>query len=128
MTHIFISKILTYFVAMVWLINGLICKVLNFVPRHQEIVSEILGVTHASMLTKAIGIAEMVMAIWVISGIKSRINAILQIVIIAMMNILEFILVPQLLLWGRLNLIFALLLIMIIYYNEFVLKKRSLQL
>lgn len=119
-----ISKILTYFIALVWLINGLICKILNLVPRHQEIVSEIIGPDFATILIKAIGFSEILMAIWLISGIKSRTNAILQIMVIAIMNILEFLLVPHLLLWGRLNIIFALLLIAIIYYNEFVLKKQ----
>lgn len=119
-----ISKILTYFIALVWLINGLLCKVLNFVPRHQEIVSEIIGPDYAPILIKAIGFSEILMAIWILSRIKSRTNAILQIMVIATMNILEFILVPHLLLWGRLNIIFAMLLIAIIYYNEFVLKKQ----
>lgn len=125
MNHSYLSKFLTYLIALVWFINGLICKVLNYVPRHQEIVSEILGATYASPLTKAIGISEILMALWVVSGIKSRINAVLQIVIIATMNIMEFMLVPQLLLWGRLNLVFALLLVAIVYYNEFVLKEET---
>lgn len=119
-----ISKILTYFTALVWLINGLICKVLNLVPRHQEIVSEILGPDFAPILIKVIGFSEILMAVWIITGIKSRTNAILQIMIIATMNIIEFLLVPHLLLWGRINIIFALLLIAIVYYNEFVLKKQ----
>ncbi len=38
------------------------------------------------------------------------------------MNIIEFICVPDLLLWGRLNLLFAMLFIWIIYYHEFILK------
>ena len=124
MSRLILSKLLTYFIALVWFINGLLCKVLNYVPRHQEIVSEILGPAYALSLTKAIGLSEILMAIWVISGIKSRTSAVLQIVIIATMNVLEFILVPHLLLWGRLNLIFALFLIGIIYYNEFIIKKQ----
>lgn len=118
-----ISYILTYCIALVWLINGLYCKVLKYVPRHQQIVEEILGADYADLLTKTIGFSEIIMAIWVFSGIKSRFNAIFQIVIIASMNVLEFILVPHLLLWGRLNILFATILIAIIYYNEFVLKK-----
>ncbi len=117
-------KLLTYLIATVWLINGLICKVLNYVPRHQEIVGEILGSDYAGVLTTGIGVSEIAMAIWIISGIKSRINTILQIVIIATMNILEFILVPELLLWGRFNILFATCLILIIYYNEFILKRK----
>jgi len=43
------------------------------------------------------------------------------------MNTLEFILVPDLLLWGRLNSLFALLFISLVYYNEFVLNKKLIQ-
>ena len=117
-------NLLTYLIALVWLVNGLFCKVLNWVPRHEQIVASILGNQYADVLTKAIGIAEILMAIWIISGIKSRINAWLQMLIIALMNFLEFLLVPDLLLWGRLNLLFAILFIAIIYCNEFVLHKK----
>ncbi len=43
-------------------------------------------------------------------------------VVISTMNILEFLLVPQLLLWGRFNIVFAVIFIALIYYNEFKLK------
>ncbi len=118
------SKILNYFIAAVWLANGLLCKVMNLVPRHQEIVATILGQEHARLLTVAIGISEVLMAVWILSGIRSRLNAIFQIAVIAVMNTLEFILVPGLLLWGRFNALFALLLILVIYYKEFHLKPK----
>ena len=63
------------------------------------------------------------MAFWILSKIWTRINAIIQIIVIATMNTLEFLLVPDLLLWGRANAIFAFLFILIIYYNEFHLRK-----
>lgn len=118
-----INKILTIFIAAVWLLNGLICKVLNLVPRHQQIVAEILGQEHSRILTILIGIAEIVMAIWVISKYKSKINATLQIAIVATMNLLEFLLVPELLMWGKLNSLFAIVFIFLVWYNEFVLPK-----
>ena len=37
------------------------------------------------------------------------------------MNVIEFILVPDLLLWGKMNAIFAFLLVLVVYYNEFIL-------
>ena len=80
-------KLLNYVIAGVWLINGLFCKVLNLVPRHQEIVARILGNEHARLLTILIGVAEIIMAIWILSGIKTRLNAIAQILVIAAMNI-----------------------------------------
>ena len=118
-----LHKVLNYSIASIWLVNGLVCKVLNFVPRHQQIVAEILGSEHSRLLTIAIGFSEIIMAIWVISQFKSRINAVAQIIIVALMNLLEFIIVPELLLWGKLNSFFALLFIGVVYYNEFILKK-----
>lgn len=118
-----LHKVLNYSIASIWLVNGLVCKVLNFVPRHQQIVAEILDSEHSRLLTIAIGFSEIIMAIWVISQFKSRINAVAQIIIVALMNLLEFILVPELLLWGKLNSFFALLFIGVVYYNEFILKK-----
>ena len=118
------AKIINYFIAAVWLVNGLFCKILKLVPRHQEIVATILGQEHARLLTIAIGISEVLMALWILSGIKSRLNTLLQIAVITVMNTLEFILVPGLLLWGRFNALFALLLILVIYYNEFHLKPK----
>ncbi|SHF91332.1 DoxX-like family protein [Flavisolibacter ginsengisoli] len=112
-------QILTSFIATVWLINGLVCKVLNLVPRHQEIVTRILGDEHARLLTTLIGVSEIGMAIWILSGIWTRLNTVTQIVVIGTMNTLEFFLVPDLLLWGKANAFFAILFILVIYYNEF---------
>ena len=111
--------------AAIWLTNGLFCKVLNLVPRHEQIVAQVLGLDYSRSLTVLIGLSEIVMAMWVLSKYRSRLNAIVQIVIIALMNTLEFILVPDLLLWGRFNSVFAFLLIALIYYNEFVLHKNQ---
>ena len=122
-----IHKILTYCIASIWLINGLACKILNFVPRHQQIIARILGSEHARTFTIIIGLLETAMAIWILSNIKTRLNAITQIIIIAIMNTLEFFLVPGLLLWGKNNAVFACLLIIVIYYNEFYLNKKPAQ-
>lgn len=120
----FLHKSLIYFIALVWLVNGLLCKVLNLVPRHQEIVGRILNEDHSRPLTFAIGLAEIGMAIWVLSGFKSRRNAILQILLVITMNIIEFISVPDLLLWGKFNALFAFLFAIIIYFNEYHLKNK----
>jgi len=119
-----IHKILTITIATVWLLNGLVCKVLNLVPRHQQIVAEILGQEHSRFLTVLIGFSEIIMAIWIVSGYKSRLNVVLQMVIVLTMNILESLLVPDLLLWGRMNFLFAILFLSIVWYNEFVLSKK----
>jgi len=124
MTDKSIHKLLNYCIAAIWLVNGLFCKVLNFVPRHQQIVASILGDKYSRTFTILIGLSETVMAIWIVSRIKTRLNAITQIIIIAIMNTLEFFLVPHLLLWGRFSSVFAFLLIIVIYYNEFYLNKK----
>ena len=120
----FWNKLLILCFSLIWLINGLFCKVLNFVPRHQQIVAEILGEAFARPLTIAIGIGEVFMAIWIISRKFSHLCAIAQIFLIVSMNILEFILSPHLLLWGRLNIVFALCLAALVYYQEFILQTR----
>ena len=96
-------------------------------PRHEEIVGKILHLDRpsANIFTIIIGLSETLMAIWILSRIKHRLNAIAQIAIIATMNTLEFLLVPDLLLWGKLNSAFAFLFILLIYFNEFVLKKQN---
>ena len=71
-----IYKILLYCTAAVWVANGLFCKVLNLVPRHQDIVAKILGDDFSRPLTVLIGISEIVMAIWVLSGFKTKLNVI----------------------------------------------------
>lgn len=111
-------------IAAVWLINGLYCKVLNGVPRHTEIVGRILGADWARPLTVLIGLAEVGMAVWIVSRIRARISALLQIAIVATMNLLEFVLVPDLLLWGKMNALFAFLFILGIYYHEFILPEK----
>jgi DoxX-like protein len=57
------SKILTFLIATVWLANGLLCKVLDFVPRHEQIVARILGNDYSRPLTILIGLSEIVMVI-----------------------------------------------------------------
>lgn len=111
-------------IAAVWLVNGFVCKVLNLVPRHQQIVANILGSDHSRSFTLLIGLAEIGMGIWILSGIKPKMNAITQIVVILAMNTLEFILVPHLLLWGKANAIFAFLFVLFIYYYTFYLNPR----
>jgi hypothetical protein len=127
MTNKAIHKLLTYCILIVWIANGLFCKVLNIVPRHQQIVARILGIEHSRLLTIAIGCSEIFMAIWILSKIKTRLNAIAQIVIVAIMNTIEFIIVPDLLLWGKLNAVFAFLFILFVYFNEFYFNKKLVQ-
>lgn len=123
MTNKSIYQILTYGIAAVWIANGLVCKVLNLVPRHEQIVARILGDDFSRPLTALIGLAEIGMAIWVLSRVWARLSAVTQMILVATMNVLEFVLAPDLLLWGRSNALFALLFIGLVYYHEFVLRR-----
>lgn len=120
-----LHKILTVLISLVWLINGLFAKVLGFVPRHQQIVGRILGENYAFIATKVIGSFEILMFVWVISRIRSRFCAITQIIIVAVMNTMEFILVPDILLFGKMNSVIALFFIFTVYYNEFILNRTA---
>lgn len=119
-----IYKILTFMIASVWLINGLFCKVLNLTPRHHEIVERILGDNHSRMITIIIGVSEILIALWIISQYKSKLNALAQITIVAVMNVIEFFIVQDLLLWGAFNSLFALLFMILVYYTNFKLHKK----
>ena len=100
--------ILRILYAAVWVANGLVCKVLDVVPRHREIVGRILGEDYALALTRLIGIGEIGMAVWILSGVKARWSAWAQIGAVMTMNVIEFFLAPDMLLFGRLNILVAL--------------------
>lgn len=67
---------------------------------------------------------EIGMSLWIVSRYKPMLNAIVQILLIATMNALEFFMVPHLLLWGRFNAVFAFAFIGIILFHYF--KNQSL--
>lgn len=104
---------------MVWLLNGAYAKLFGQVPRHELIVKEILEVNNPNQLIIIIGILEIIMAIWIISNKYSKINAITQSALILLMNVLEQIYTPELLLWGKWNFAFAVLFVFFIIWNEF---------
>ena len=111
----------TVLIASIWLINGLFCKLLNLVPRHLAIVKKILGPEYSEEFIMFIGFSEILMAIWILTKYQSKINAVTQMTLVTVMNILEFIRAPDLLLWGKLNALFACVFIVLIYYSEFIL-------
>lgn len=75
----------------------------------------------------AIGASEILMVVWILTRIKSRFCAVFQIMIVGTMNIIEFILAPDLLLFGRMNIVFAAILIVLIYVNEFFFGRKVVQ-
>ena len=109
---------------MVWAINGLV-KLFDLVPRHKEIVSSILSAKWGPLLTRTIGVLELMMVVWILAGIKRRWCVYTQVVAVGLMNMLECLLVPKLLLFGRINGLIAALFITVILVNEFNLRYRN---
>ncbi len=112
--------VLSIAIAVVWGVNGLWCKVLGGVPRHEAIVARVLAAvveavnvhsidvaTVAAVLTRLIGVAELCMLVWFVSGRFSRANAAAQVVIVMTMNVIEQLLAPELLLFGPWNFVWA---------------------
>lgn len=112
-----IRKVFVYLIALVWSTNGLFCKVLGLVPRHEHIVARILGGEYSHLFTVLIGLAEVIMALWIVSGYKAKLNTYVQITVVATMNVIEFFFAPDLLLWGKWNALFAFLFIVLVYLN-----------
>lgn len=106
-------------IAAVWLTNGLFAKLLGWVPRHEEIVAAVLGAAHAGWITKAIGAGEVLIALWVVSGRLAKVGAVVQILLVAAMNVLELVFAREHLLWGPFNAVFALLFMGLVFYNGF---------
>lgn len=120
-----LSRALNIAIAFVWLFNGICCKLLNLEPRHRAIVARVLGEDTAAWATPAIGALEVLMGAWVLSRIAPRSCAVTQISTVAAMNILEFFLAPDLLLFGRLNALFAFFFLVMVYLNAFTLKSSA---
>lgn len=113
------SLTLRLFFAAVWLVNGVWCKIFDGVPRHRAIVARILGDDHSLALTRMIGAGEVVMAVWILSGIRWKWSCAAQIAAVLLMNLIEFFVVPDLLLFGRFNSIVALAYVSLVAWAGF---------
>lgn len=112
-------RLLDYLLGLIWLVMGLYCKVLAFVPRHKMIVSEILGNEVAPTITPLIGIGEIFLGLLIITGYQRKFISVIQIILVLLMNLLESMYAAEYLLWGSLNFIFALIFCGIVYFNGF---------
>jgi hypothetical protein len=102
-----VLRVLVGVTASVWLVNGVWCKVLGRVPRHEAIVARIIGAELAPVVTVLIGCAEILLAAWIISGRHRWLCALTQIVVVLTMNVIEQVAAADLLLWGRFNFLWA---------------------
>lgn len=90
----------TLFVGTVWIFHGLYSKILNGVPRHRQIVGRILGEEYAVLATRAIGLLEVALGVWVFSRCLRVPCAIVQTAALVAMNTLEIALARDLLISG----------------------------
>jgi len=107
---------LTFAIAAVWIVFGMWFKVLGIVPRHRLIVAAILGDSAAGPVTVLVGIAEIGMALWVLSGLYPRACAAVQTLAIVAMNALEIRLARNLLLAPMLMLCANAIFLVVIWY------------
>ena len=76
-------------IALVWLYNGLWCKLLHGCPSHAQIVASIPGLDPraAMVLVWVLGALEVALAAWVLSGLSSRAAAAVQTTLLVGMNL-----------------------------------------
>lgn len=84
--------------AAVWLVFGVVFKILDLVPRHRLIVASVLGEEMARPATLLIGLGEAALGLWILSGFRPRACAAFQTVALISMNALELQLARHLLL------------------------------
>jgi hypothetical protein len=84
--------------ATVWIVSGLGFKLLGWVPRHEAIVAVFFGSALAGPLTKAIGLAEAGLGLWILAARSPRTCAATQTLAIVAMNSLEIAFARELLL------------------------------
>jgi len=75
-------------VAAVWLYNGMWCKLLAGCPSHAAIFSTVPAVFAPvlALLPAALGGAEVALAVWVASGWRRRLAAVIQTALLVSMN------------------------------------------
>jgi uncharacterized membrane protein YphA (DoxX/SURF4 family) len=76
-------------VASVWLFHGLGSKLLDLIPRHRAIVGRIVGDGLSGPVTASVGVAEVLLGLWVASGKSPKACAAVMTAALATMNTLE---------------------------------------
>jgi hypothetical protein len=81
-------KLIRLSIALVWLYEGLWCKVLGGLPSHAAVISSVpfIGPAGSRVALIALGLVECGIAAWVSSGKKMRQAAIVQTVLLVAMN------------------------------------------
>lgn len=84
-------------ISAVWIFHGLYSKLLNGIPRHRMIIRRILGERVSGIAVIAIGIFEIALGVWAFTGWERIACAVIQTLVIAVMNALEILLARELL-------------------------------
>jgi hypothetical protein len=76
-------------IAAVWLYEGLWCKLLGHMPDQEQVVAAhpLFGPGSARLVLKAIGVVEVAIAVWVLSGVAPLLAAIVQTALLVGMNV-----------------------------------------
>jgi uncharacterized protein YqjF (DUF2071 family) len=95
------TEITVRIVAAVWLVHGLFNKLLGGSARHLAIVQSVpgLGGVVGERVLTAIGVGEVAIALWVLSGWRPHLCASTQTVALLSMNVVELTFARPLLLW-----------------------------
>ena len=82
------NKLIRLAIALVWFYQGLWCKVLGGVPRHEAVIAAVpfIGSAAGHSTLIALGLLECGIGLWVLSGRWMRQSAIVQTVLLAAMN------------------------------------------
>jgi uncharacterized membrane protein YphA (DoxX/SURF4 family) len=76
-------------VAAVWLYEGFWCKILGRLPSQLQVVKAVpcLGPLFGSPFLKALGVVEVALGIWVLSGIAPATCAVVETVFLVVLNV-----------------------------------------
>ena len=113
--------------AAVWFVFGFIFKVLDLVPRHRMIVAAILGEEVATSITPLVGVAEIGIAVWILSGLFPRSCAMVQTTALVTMNTLEFLFARHLLLAPIPMICLNIAFLGIVWYNALFLSDKAVK-
>ncbi|HZD49151.1 MAG TPA: DoxX-like family protein [Silvibacterium sp.] len=76
-------------VAAVWLYEGFWNKILGRAPREAQVVAAVprFGARYGQSFLKALGVVEVLLAVWVMSGIVPGTCAVVQVVLLIVLNV-----------------------------------------
>lgn len=97
-----LSGVVRLGLAAIWFGFGFYAKLLDGVPRHRAIVARVVGEGWAGPVAMAVGVGEVALAAWLLSGRWPKLCAAAQTLALVSMNTLELLFARELLLsaWG----------------------------